>query len=415
MKGKITLSQPLHRSFHNNYNKKELNSYGPIKKSNLIIIAVIGLLIALMIRYLFLDFISDDYKYFLKHWVEFFRENGGFAALGQSIGDYNVPYLYFLALFSYIPVNDLYLIKVLSILFDIVLAFAAMKIITSITKRNDLGLITFFAVLLLPTVVVNSAMWGQCDSIYSAFGLLALYFAIKDRPVLSVAMAAIAFSFKLQIVFLLPIYAVFLFTGKIKIRHLFVFPLVYFILFIPAALMGRPIADAILIYTSQVESYSKFLTLNAPSVYAFFDKLTYTTFYSTLGIAAAFAFLLVLLAYLLVRRDSLTLKTIIVAATLISLSVPFLLPSMHERYFYISDVLSIVSAFVCPWLIPVPILVQLGSWTGYHAYLFGGGIGIKMGAVFMLLAIILLTASLIYMIEKNRNKPNSSGFYRSRL
>lgn len=356
------------------------------------------------IRYLFLDFKSHDYEQFLMYWVEFFRKNGGFAALGRKIGDYNVPYLYFLALFSYIPINDLYLIKGLSVLFDIVLAFAAMRVTTFVTRRNDMGLIAFFAVLFLPTVIVNSSMWGQCDSIYAAFGLLALYFALRDKYVLSVALAAVAFSFKLQIIFLLPIYAVFLFTGRIRFRHLLVFPLVYLALFAPAALMGRPILDSVLIYTNQVKTYSKHLTLNAPSVYALFDKPAYTSLNSALGITAAFAFLLALLAYLTIRREVLTHKTILISATLISLTVPFLLPSMHERYFYLSDILTVVSGIACPWLIPVPILVQLGSWTGYHAYLFGGGIGIKTGAVFMLLAILLLTAYLIFSIEKNRRR-----------
>ena len=121
--------------------------------------------------------------------------------------------------------------------------------------------LSLFAVLFLPTVIVNSSMWGQCDSIYAAFGLLALYFALRDKYVLSVALAAVAFSFKLQIIFLLPIYAVFLFTGRIRFR-LLVFRL-YTWLFAPAALMGRPILDSVLIYTNQVKTYSKHLTLNA--------------------------------------------------------------------------------------------------------------------------------------------------------
>ena len=402
MKGKIDLNHPDSSAFLNHYGKKRPGSYGPLKRSHLVTIAIIVLLASLAIRYKFLDHKSNDYNYFLKNWVEFFRRNGGFAAIGKRIGDYNVPYLYFLALFSYIPINDLYLIKGLSILFDMVMAFAAFKITTFVTKRNDLGLAAFFAALMLPTVIVNSSMWGQCDSIYTAFGLLALYFALTDRPVLSVCMAAAAFSFKLQIIFLLPVYAVFLFTGKVRIRHLLAFPLVYFILFAPAALMGRPIEDAVLIYTNQVGLYSKHLTLNAPSVYALFDKAVYSAVNSFLGIAAAFVFLAGLLAYLIIRREALTLRTIVISATLISLAIPFFLPSMHERYFYLSDILTVLSAAVCPWLIPATILVKLGSWTGYHAYFYGGGIGIKTGAVFMLAAMILIAGFLVYYIEKNR-------------
>ena len=42
---------------------------------------------------------------------------GGFAAVKLPIGNYNAPYLYFLAAISYLPIPDLYLIKLFSILF----------------------------------------------------------------------------------------------------------------------------------------------------------------------------------------------------------------------------------------------------------------------------------------------------------
>ena len=70
-----------------------------------------------------LDYETLDYKDFLSQWVQYFRDNGGFAALSRQIGNYNIPYLYFLALFSYSGIDDLYLIKLLSIFFDVLLAW----------------------------------------------------------------------------------------------------------------------------------------------------------------------------------------------------------------------------------------------------------------------------------------------------
>lgn len=380
---------------------------GPLQKSQLILLAVLGIISALLIRYQFIDFRSNDYNAFLSHWLKFFRDNGGFLALGERIGDYNVPYLYFMALFSYIPINGLYLIKALSVIFDIVLAYAAMKLVILHSKRNDFGIATFILVLLLPTVTVNSSMWGQCDSIYTAFGLLALYYGLCERPIISITFAALAFSFKLQIIFLLPIFIVLLFTDRIKIKHLFVFPAVYFLIFLPAALMGRPILDAILIYTNQVGSYSSFLTLNAPSIYALIEPASDKPFFSAIGIITAFFALLALLLYLLLRRKRLDTKRVIISAALMVQLIPFLLPSMHERYFYLSDILSVISSFASPWLIPVPMLVQIGSWSGYHAYLYGGGIGIELGAKLMLTATVLLLIYLIASIERGRRRKRS--------
>ena len=48
----------------------------------------------------------------------------------------------------------------------------------------------FFLTLLLPTVLLNGAFWGQCDSIYGALAVWSLVFALEDRPIRSVLAAA---------------------------------------------------------------------------------------------------------------------------------------------------------------------------------------------------------------------------------
>ena len=50
--------------------------------------------------------------------------------------------------------------------------------------------------------------------------------------------------------------------------------------------------------------------------------------------------------------------------------MPFTLPGMHERYFFLADVLSVVPAFYRPRLWYVPLLVQTSSLLAYEAYLF---------------------------------------------
>ena len=62
---------------------------------------------ALFLRVLCLDYVTPDYRDFLAQWAEYFRTHGGFAALSDPIGNYNVPYLYFLAAISYVDIPDL--------------------------------------------------------------------------------------------------------------------------------------------------------------------------------------------------------------------------------------------------------------------------------------------------------------------
>ena len=59
--------------------------------------------LALLLRALLLPHATLDYQDFLSKWVEHFRQNGGILALKDPVGNYNVPYLYLLALLSYLP------------------------------------------------------------------------------------------------------------------------------------------------------------------------------------------------------------------------------------------------------------------------------------------------------------------------
>lgn len=341
-----------------------------------------------------LDFESNDYTAFLSEWVKFFRARGGFPGLRERIGDYNFPYLYFLAFFSILPLEDLYLIKLLSIAFDLMVAVYVLLLV-SLNNKKPLALLSaFFLPLYLPTVWVNSALWAQCDSIYTAFGLMGLYYGLKGRPWLSVAAAALAFSFKLQIIFLLPIYAILLIARKIRMRHLGMFPLTYLVTVLPALLLGRPLIDVVKIYTNQVGTYSAYLTLNAPSIYALFPRTENAAFFSPAGILGASALLVFLLYYSFLRRALLTDRAILLMAAFMVIAVPFLLPSMHERYFYLADVLSVVTAFLIPRRFYLPLLTQYGSWSGYSNYLLGGGVGIRNGALAMLAAGLFIGQSL---------------------
>ena len=92
---------------------------GFVNSKKALIKCALILSLALLIRLCFFDRENTDYEWFLKVWIAFFRENGGLKGLGRSIGNYNVPYLFFLALFSYSTIRDLYLIKLLSVFFDL--------------------------------------------------------------------------------------------------------------------------------------------------------------------------------------------------------------------------------------------------------------------------------------------------------
>jgi len=363
------------------------------------------ILCAMLLRGFCMNHETLDYQDFLAKWVKTIREQGGFKALQWSIGNYNVPYLYFLALFSYSSIRDLYLIKLLSIFFDIILAWGIMRIVYTFTNKTATVLAAFFVTLFLPTVVLNGAYWGQCDSIYVAFAVWSLYFALKDRPVLSVCFIAISFSFKLQAIFLMPVFLIFLFAKKMKWYHLIVFPITYVAMDFPAILAGRPAKGLLLLYFRQAGSIGGGLNYNSSSVYAFVNNATDTELLSRIGIFAAFTFLLVLFGFCSLQRSHLTNKALLTCSLLIAVAVPFLLPHMHDRYFFLADVLSVAFTFVMPKLIHVPCCVSFASILGYHAYLKMRYLfPMRYGAAALLIVLLTLIPALAKdLVPKHRS------------
>ena len=137
-----------------------------------------------MIRLSGRDLLSADMYSCLIPWFEEIKANGNVRALSSQVGNYNLLYQTLISFMTYLNGNCVYYYKALSILFDYLLAFYSASFICEIKKTHKNGFlfgVIYAIVLFLPTVVLNSAFWGQCDSIYTFFGLMAIYSAIKGK------------------------------------------------------------------------------------------------------------------------------------------------------------------------------------------------------------------------------------------
>lgn len=368
----------------------------------------------LLIRACMLDYAGTDYNGFLSNWYQVFQEKGGFRAISMSVGDYNVPYLYFMAAITYIPAPSLYLIKLFSILFDVILAWGGFRLVRVLCReeqRNTLPLVAFSILFLLPTVLLNGAYWAQCDVIYGALTVLAVALVLEGKNKTSVALMAVAFSFKLQTVFVLPLWGVLWLAKRVKFWELWVFPGVYVLTILPALLLGKPLKDILGIYFNQASQYPR-LTLNAPSIYQFVPYGTESggNHYALMGIAAAAVLVLVLLAVGLWMGRRLDRRGVMAIAVVMAIGIPFLLPHMHERYFFLADVLSACWACVCLRGIPTAVMVSASSLASYRVFLrlkfnyvlhlFGNQYGMPIEATVMLAA--LVTGVMILVRELKR-------------
>jgi Gpi18-like mannosyltransferase len=335
-------------------------------------VILIGILIAVALRLSLLEFKSSDYFAYTKVWYNTLKAEG-FSAFGRGFANYNLPYLYLLyaviRLFPNLPPEMA--VKVPSLFADLVMAWLVFRIVSLRYGGSSIPVLAAFVTLFAPTVVLNSAFWGQADALYTCALLAFIYFLLRGRDGWAVVFFGLAFAFKAQAAILLPLLAGLCLRGVIRWRMLAWIPMVMVAALLPALIAGRPLIDLLLIYPSQVGQYEQ-LTMHAPSSMAWIPDggRFYPYFYPVAVILTTAASLGFVWA---VNRSSnkLTPGLLVQLALLCAVFVPFLLPKMHERYFYLADVLSIVVAFYYPALYWIPLAMIGASFFAYQPTLFG--------------------------------------------
>ncbi len=347
-----------------------------------------------------LDYVSDDYDIFLANWIYEYSQMGWKQGLGTYIGsDYAPPYLYLMQIIS--RVRDYppqYLVKAISMAFEVLMAYALMKIAGLKVKGEGSRLMVFHTALLLPTVVFNGAYWGQCDAIYTSLCLMALYMGMTSRSARSMIFFGAALGFKLQTVFFLPVMLPLWLGKKIKLRHLVLIPATYMVLMIPALWGGKSLRHVLTVYLQQAAQYN-FITMNAPNLYQFLpdldSEMLYTMF-SPMALALGFACVMGMCALVCVYRDRLSMDSTVLVCLLMLSGIPYFLPKMHERYTFGADVLSLAAMAYAPRRrVLLPLCFGFASYVAYTAGLPGDKImDLKWAAMFQGLGVALTAAEL---------------------
>src|SRR5436305_4369848 len=329
------------------------------------------LFLALWLRKSLLPFKSYDMGNFYLPWYNFILSHGGFHALKFNFADLNVPYLYLIVIATHFPFTAITNIKLISIAFDVVLAGFTFLIVREKYRQTFVPFLAACIILFLPSIFINSSFWGECDSSYAALSLGAIYFLSSRRYFWSFVFLGLAISVKLQAIFVFPVLLIVFLSGEVPFLYFFIIPTVYLTLLIPALIAGRGFIDLLLIYVSQPDTYHC-LTMNAPNVYQWLRPGCY--FNQQLkqgGIIFTLALVLILSLVVLHNRRKLTSVRIIRLSFLFSLLLPFFLPIMHDRYFYLADVLSIAYSFYVPKRFYLAIITPLTSFLSYMPFLFG--------------------------------------------
>lgn len=329
--------------------------------------------VAFLVRLYWFDWQSGDYTIYLEPWFTQLKDNGGLAALKDPIGDYNVSYLFLMALLTYLPIQPLYSIKLLSCLADFVLAIYAARIGNRLGGKGT-GLCLYAVFLFWPEFVLNSGAWAQCDAIYSAALVSCLYYLMAERPAKASVAFGVAVAFKLQAVFFGPVILLCLLKRKLKIRHLPLMVLPYVLFLIPPALAGRNILEMLTIYFKQTGTYSSSLSMNAPALLRILPDTLSEPIQKGIAYTAILVCGVLVLATLwwAFRKWSvISDHELLLFSAFILFLVPYLLPYMYERYFYPAMCMILLCAAFSGMMRGVAVIEGICMYYMYGMYLFG--------------------------------------------
>ncbi len=354
-----------------------MNKQESCQKKNLILFFFVTFL-AVIVRYVGRDFISEDMATAFLPWYENMKNNGGLSALSAQIGDYGLLYQTIVALLTYIDINPVYLYKLLSVSFDFLMAVSISYFINQCGAmhaflESDSGktaCVVYACVLLIPTVVLNSAFWGQCDSIYVFFLLWSVWFLYKEKYNISSFMLGLSLAFKLQAILIAPLFLYSYFSRKRfsillnSVIAVFVFWFSGIIVYI----YRHKVFDSIGIYSNQVTMFKR-MWMNVPSFWVFvgddYNKLHF--------IAIGLTFLILgfgLYMFVFTKLQMNSYEEIIGVAVFIEWTCILFLPAMHERYTYVMDILLLMLTFLNKKYLLFTFITIVTSTLSYTAYLF---------------------------------------------
>ena len=337
----------------------------PVQFSGIVLLFIIGI----VFRGLFLPAISADMQWSFFAMYDFYKLHGA-QGLGIRFSTYSPPYLYliWLATFtsSYLP--KILAIKLISITADIINTILVYRIVRLKFPTGIKPLVASALFWILPTVIINSSLWGQVDAIYMTLLLACVYFLLMDQPLLGVFAFSVAFAIKAQAFFIFPFLLILFFKKRIVWWQFLSIPLVYVLLYLPAFLLGESLWNVFSIFLYQASFYQT-LSSNAPNLYIFMNSLPDNPM-TMIGLVLTAILSGCWIWWNLRTKSDLNRSTLTLMVLVSAGFVPFLLPKMHDRYFYPADIFSLLAAFYMPELWFLPILYQIISSLAYIVFLF---------------------------------------------
>lgn len=324
-----------------------------------------------------------DMHEFLIPWYRHIVETGQIAAFAQPFSNYTPPYLYLLSAATLLEplLAPFHVIKLLSVVCTLFLAYALGDLVRALDPGRSR--MTGALVFLLPTAVINAAFLGQCDSLWAGACVLAVAALLRREAIRALVWCGVAIAFKAQAAFIAPFVIGSLIGLRVPLWHWTIPALVYAGAMLPAWALGWPAMDLATVYVRQAGHFSFPGNLANPWLWIGAENLLPRDgrpFYAV-GYAAALT-AATMIAWLAARSVG-RKQAMISLALLSALALPWLLPKMHERYFFLADVLAFALALGIrdPRTRAIAVGVQCVSLSALFSYVTNWPVPAMAGAV----------------------------------
>jgi len=393
----ITIGAGTPGEFERSIQREEVLRTKPLAIALMLVCGLAGL----ALRYLLREYANSDAFQFLIPWYTFAREHG-LGALAEPFTNYTPFYSYLLLIaapFDWLG-QPLSLVKAISAIFELGCAIVVAQIVWRTTKLPLRASLAFCAVWLAPTVIFNGAMWGQADSIWTFFTLVSVALFMRDRN--GILPFAVAFSVKAQGAFLGPFVLGMILRRRMRFAWLAAVPGVYVVLAFPVIVAGRSLVSVLGVYIDQANTFHR-LFISAANIWIFAAGMPYAIGVAA-GLVLASAGGLALSIFIAQSRRT-GPEFILLVASVSLMLMPYLLPKMHERYFYAFELASIGLACINLRYLPFAVIAQVDGVLSYLAF--------DRGIVMSLLPAALCNTVLVcYLVLDLRHGERGSRFPR---
>jgi Gpi18-like mannosyltransferase len=219
-------------------------------------------------------------------------------------------------------------------------------------------------------VVINAALLGQCDALWGGACVFALAAMMRGETIRSLVWCGVAMAFKSQAAFIAPVIVGALVGRRAPWWQWGIPAGAFLVSLLPAWALGWPLWKLLTVYPDQAALVKFPGRLGNPWMAATLFANHSSRGLFILGYAAALA-AAVAIAILAARwfRDR---RGLLLLGALSGTALPFLLPKMLERYYFLGDVLALAMAlsFAGRRATLTAVAVQLGSAISLLTYIY---------------------------------------------